>query len=451
MPYVPNTDRDREEMLAAIGAASVDELFADVPNDLRIDEAIDIPGPLAELELVRHMRKLAAMNRTGEGVISFLGGGVYDCVTPAAVGHVTGMPQFFTAYTPYQAEASQGTLQSIYEFQSLVARLTGLPAANASMYDGASAAAEACLMAAGIRRRKKILVSATTNPALRAVTKTYLGSSDVEIVELPSDGGATDLEALREGLPGAAAVLVQHPNFFGLLEPVDEIGRLARESETLLIASVDPVSLAVLRPPGEYGAEIAVGEGQCLGSPVGFGGPLLGFMATTEKHLRRLPGRIIGGAVDCSGRRGYVMTLQTREQHIRRERATSNICTNEGLVALAATVYLSLLGKEGFHELALQLGSKARYAADALAAVPGVSLRFARPFFREFVIELPADASWVKRELSKIGIWPGLKCSCYYEDMENCLLVTISERHTRDDIDSLASGLEAILSAGGQS
>ncbi len=449
MPYVPNTDRDRRAMLDTIGAASVDELFADVPAELRTSGDLDVPGPLSELELLRHMRKLASANRTTDDVVSFLGGGVYDTVVPSAVRHITGLPHFYTAYTPYQAEASQGTLQSIYEFQSLIARLTGLPVANASMYDGASAAAEACVAALAVTRKRKILLSATTNPALRAVTKTYLGASGAEVVELPSRDGVTDVDVLGDALGDAAAVVVQHPNFFGLLEPVAEIGERVSESSALLVSSVDPISLALLAPPSAYGAEIAVGEGQCLGAPVAFGGPLLGFMATTRKHVRRLPGRIIGGATDDEGRRGYIMTLQTREQHIRREKATSNICTNQGLVALGATVYLSLLGKAGLRELAVQLASKARYAADALSHVRGVKLRFDGPFFREFVVELPFDAARTKCELSKIAIWPGINCGCYYDDMKNCLLVTVSERHTREDIDTLASALEAIIATGG--
>ncbi len=451
MPYVPNTDRDREEMLREIGVGSVEELFAAVPKGLRESVELDVPGPLSEAELVRHMKRLASMNRTTDDVVSFLGGGVYDHTVPAVVRYVMGMPQFYTAYTPYQAEASQGTLQSIYEFQSLICRLTGLGVANASMYDGASAAAEACLMALAITRRNKILVAGTAGPSLRAVVATYLEASDIEIVELPMAGGVTDVSAVDAHLEGAAVLLVQHPNFFGLLEPVDELSVKCADAGVLLVASVDPLSLAVLKPPSDYGAAIAVGEGQSLGSPVGYGGPLLGFMAADKKYLRRMPGRIIGATKDTMGRRGFVMTLQTREQHIRRAKATSNICTNEGLVALGAAVHLSLLGKNGFRELALQVTSKAHYAALALAAVAGVDLRFEGPFFREFVIDLPVPARRVKEELGRVGIWPGISCGCYYDDMENSLLVSVTERHTREDIDSLASGLEAVISPGGSS
>ena len=451
MPYVSNTDRDREDMLREIGVSSIEDLFADVPLELRAKAELDVPGPLSEAELVRHMRRLASMNRTADDVVSFLGGGIYDHTVPAVVRYVTSMPQFYTAYTPYQAEASQGTLQSIYEFQSLICRLTGMDVANASMYDGASSSAEACLMAVGIKRRNKVLVAGTAGPSLRAVVATYLEASDIEIVELPMTGGVTDTTALEMHLEGAAVLVVQHPNFFGMLEPVESLSAMCEAAGALLVASVDPLSLAVLKPPSDYGAAIAVGEGQSLGSPVGFGGPLLGFMSARREYVRRMPGRIIGATTDTEGRRGYVMTLQTREQHIRRQKATSNICTNEGLIALAATVYLSLLGKKGFRELAVQVTSKAHYAAEALASVDGVGLRFDGPFFREFVVDLPMSAHRVKEELGRVGIWPGISCGCYYGDMDRSLLVSVSERHTREDIDSLASGIEAVVSAGGTS
>lgn len=445
MPYVPNTDRDREEMLASIGVASIDDLFPGVPTELRFEGALDVPGPMSELEVERHVRSLAGRNKTERDVLSFMGGGVYAHAVPSVVRHVTSMPQFSTAYTPYQAEASQGTLQSIYEFQTLIARLTGLEVANASLYDGASAVAEAALLAIGATRRRRVVVSSGLNPQARAVLSTYLSALDVEIADVPLSQGVTDLEALAGACEGAAAVIVQHPNFFGLLEPAREIADAARAVGGLSIASVDPISLAILKCPGDYGFDVAVGEGQPLGSPPGFGGPLLGFMATTRKHVRRLPGRIVGATADAEGRRGYVMTLQTREQHIRREKATSNICTNQALVALAATVYVSLLGPTGLRELATQIASKARYAASALEGVEGVRLRFKAPFFREFVLELPVPATVVKGDLFEAGIRPGISCGCYYEGFENCLLVSITERHSRQDIDTLASALGAVL------
>jgi len=436
-------------MLREIGADSLDDLFADIPPALRHDGALDVPGPLSEQELRRHMTKLASMNRTGADVLSFLGGGVYDTYVPSAVSHVTGMPQFYTAYTPYQAEVSQGTLQAIYEFQTLIARLTAMEIANASLYDGASAMAEAALLAIGATRRNRLVVAGTVSPAFRAVLRTYVSSLGVEVVELPFGEGSTDTDALESSAEGAAAVLVQHPNFFGALEPMAEIGQVASAAGAMLVAIVDPLSLAVLSPPGEYGADVAVGEGQPLGAPMGYGGPLLGFMATRRQHVRRMPGRIIGATRDHEGRRGYVMTLQTREQHIRREKATSNICTNQALVALGATVYLSLLGERGLRELALRVASTAHYAAGALSRIDGVSLRFDRPFFREFVVELPFDAHRAKAELAEAGIWPGISCGCYYEGMDDCLLVSVSERHDKHDIDTLASAVEAIAAQGG--
>jgi glycine dehydrogenase subunit 1 len=448
MPYVPNTDRDREAMLRTIGASSVEDLFAAVPRGLRFRGSLDVPGPLSEIELVRHVSGLAAMNRVPGDVVSFLGGGFYDHAVPAAVRHVTRLPHFYTAYTPYQAEVSQGTLQAIYEFQSLVARLTGMDAANASMYDGASAAAEACLMAlAAGGERRRIVVSGVVSPSTRAVVRTYLEATGAEVVEVPHRRGLTDLDELRRALPGASGLLFQQPNHFGLLAPAADLAAAAREAGAFVAVSVDPVSLALLAPPGSYGADAAVGEAQSLGSPTGFGGPLLGFMAVRKANVRRLPGRIIGATVDARGRRGYVMTLQTREQHIRREKATSNICTNEGLVALAATVYLSLLGERGFRELAVQVASKARYAAGVLEQVPGVRLAFRGPFFREFVVELPMDVQAVVTELARAAIWPGIPLGASFPGMERCLLVSLTEQHTRDDIDSLASALAAVIAS----
>jgi glycine dehydrogenase subunit 1 len=448
MPYIPNTDRDREEMLRTIGASSVEDLFAAVPRGLRFRGPLDVPGPLSEIELVRHVSALAGMNRVQGDVTSFLGGGFYDHAVPAAVRHVTGLPHFYTAYTPYQAEVSQGTLQAIYEFQSLVTRLTGMDAANASMYDGASAAAEACLMALGAGGdRRRIVVSSVVSPSTRAVVRTYLEATGAEVVEAPHRRGVTDIEGLRGLLPGASGFLFQQPNHFGLVEPAADLAAAAREAGAFVTVSADPLSLALLAPPGSYGADAAVGEAQSLGSPMGFGGPLLGFMAVRKAHVRRMPGRIIGATVDARGRRGYVMTLQTREQHIRREKATSNICTNEGLVALAATVYLSLLGEQGLRELALQVASKAHYAAGVLEQVPGVRLAFRGPFFREFVVELPMRAQAAVSELAKAAIWPGIPLGASFAGMERCLLVSPTEQHTRDDIDSLASALAAIIAS----
>jgi glycine dehydrogenase subunit 1 len=430
-------------MLRAIGVSSLDELFSTIPREFRMEGELRVPGPLSEPELDRHMRRLASRNRTTDDVVSFLGGGVYDHSVPSVVRHVTGMPQFYTAYTPYQAEASQGTLQSIYEFQSLVCGLTGLDVANASMYDGASAAAEACLMAIGITRRRKVLVARSANPALRSVSSTYLAASDVEIVEVPfTSSGVTDASALHDALDDAAVFVVQHPNFFGLTEPVDELSSLCEAAGTLLVASVDPLSLAVLKPPSEYGAAIAVGEGQSLGSPVSYGGPLLGFMAAGRKHIRRMPGRIIGETVDADGRRGYVMTLQTREQHIRREKATSNICTNQGLLALRASAYLAALGPQGLRETAQLCLRKAHYAADRISQVAGVSPRFDRPFFKEFTVKVPGDVPALLSRLDGAGYHAGLALGRWYPHLADCMSVAVTERRARQEIDGLAAAME---------
>lgn len=445
MPYVSNTDRDREEMLRTVGVSSIEDLLASIPGEMRLSGALDIPGPMSELALARHVAELASLNAPPRDVISFLGGGVYDHAMPAVVKHVTGMPQFYTAYTPYQAEASQGTLQTIYEYQTLVARLTGMEVANASMYDGASAAAEAALMSLGMSARTGVIVSESVSPAVRSVVRTYLCASGSGVQEVPARQGVTDLSALGPELPRAACLLVQQPNYFGLIEPMQKICEAADAAGAHVVAVVDPVSLALLAPPGEYGATIAVGEGQRLGSAVGFGGPLLGFMAASRRHIRELPGRIIGAATDARGRRGYVMTLQTREQHIRRGKATSNICTNQALNALAAAVYLCALGKEGLRELATQIVARAHYAASSIAGIEGARMRFPGRFFGEFVVQFDSTARVVVDRVAQAGIWPGIDLGRHYPGMDDCLLVSVTELHTRADIDSLVCALEAAI------
>ncbi|MBD3367913.1 MAG: aminomethyl-transferring glycine dehydrogenase subunit GcvPA [Candidatus Eisenbacteria bacterium] len=449
MPYLPHTDADRAEMLREIGVSSFEDLLESIPTDLRMTGELDIPGPFSEEEIGRHLGKLAAGNRGANCLLSFAGGGIYDHHVPAVVRTITSMPQFYTAYTPYQAEVSQGTLQSIYEFQTMIARLTGLDVANASLYDGASATAEAALMGLDVTRGARVLVPATVSPHVKRVLRTYLASSAADLREVPTRDGRIDVAALSGEISENDVVIVQHPNALGLLESVNDVGELAERAGALLVASVDPLSLAVLRPPADYGAAIAVGEGQCLGSAPSYGGPLLGFLAAERRHIRRMPGRIIGATVDHDGRRGYVMTLQTREQHIRRARATSNICTNQGLVALAAAVYMSLLGRNGFRETAVHVMSKAHYAADAITQHTGLSLAFPGPFFREFVVEMPRPASVIRSELSRDGICPGVDCGTYDPALERCLLVSVTERHTREDVDTLASALGAAAAEGG--
>ncbi len=444
MAYLPHTDADRREMLAALGLRDVEELFAEVPPEVRLGRPLDLPPALAEPEALALLRRLAACNADPDRHACFLGGGAYDHHVPAAVVHLLSRGEFLTSYTPYQAEISQGTLQAIYEFQSLVCALTGLDAANASLYDGASALAEAALLACRATGRRRLLVSATVNPAYRQVLRTYAAGPGLPVEEVPAREGVTDTGALAAALARgepAAAVLLQEPNFFGALEPVREASDLARRQGALFVASVDPVSLGLLAPPGEYGADVAVGEGQALGCGLSFGGPYLGFMAVREAYLRQLPGRVVGATVDARGRRGFTLTLQAREQHIRRERATSNICTNQALMALAATIHLSLLGPAGLRRLGELCLEKAHYAAERLTAVPGVSLAWERPFFKEFALRLPRPAREVRAALAARGFLVGPVAPAEGEDL---LLVAVTEKRTRAEIDGLAAALEEV-------
>ena len=443
-PYLPNTEADRRRMLEELGLGSVEELFADIPEAVRFRGEMKLPAALSEPELLTHLRRLADRNAAATQWTLFLGGGAYDHFIPSVVGHVLGRSEFYTAYTPYQPEVSQGVLQSIYEYQTLIVRLTGMDVSNASMYDGPSALAEAALIACAATRRTKVVVPATVHPEARETLRTYTVGQRVEIITVPFDPktGRTDLAQLERCVDDAtAAVLLAHPNFFGCLEEPDEFARLAHAKGALLIACVDPISLAVLKPPGAYGADIAVGEGQALGNPLSFGGPYLGFLATTEKLVRRMPGRIAGATVDQDGDRGFVLTLQTREQHIRREKATSNICSNEALCALAACVYLCTLGKEGLVEVARLCVEKAHYAREALTAVAGYSAPFSAPFFKEFVEKGPGGAREANRRLAgaKILVGPGLER--LYPELEGCFLVAVTEKRTRAEIDAMARGL----------
>ena len=359
-PYIPNTRDDEKRMLEAIGVESICDLFNDIPKDLQLNRDLNLKPSMSELEVMNYMKKLASQNKTVNDLTCFLGAGAYDHYIPTVVGHVTGRSEFYTSYTPYQAEISQGTLQYIFEFQSLIAEVTGMEVANASLYDGGTAIAEAAFMASSISRKKKIIISETVNPQYREVLTTYAHLQDLEIVEVKMDEGSTDLEDLKAKVDGdTAAVVVQNPNFFGVIENMEEVEKITHsEKKALLINSIDPISVGILKTPGEIGADIVVGEGQALGIPLGYGGPYLGFMATTKKHMRKLPGRVVGQTIDTHGERSFVLTLQAREQHIRREKATSNICSNQGLNTLAATVYLSTLGKEGLKQVAIQATHK---------------------------------------------------------------------------------------------
>jgi glycine dehydrogenase subunit 1 len=446
MNFIPNTDHDRRRMLEAIGVKSIAELFTDIPDEVRLQREMDLPPGLSEPELYQHLLKLAAGNAGPDQYVSFLGAGAYDHYVPAVVGHVTGRSEFYTAYTPYQPEVSQAVLQSIFEYQTMVCELTGMAVSNASMYDGATAMAEAALIACAQTRRRKVVVAKTVHPEYRAVLATYAVGSDLEVVEVGFDAaaGTASLGALEAAVSGAACVLVQHPNFFGCLEEVDALAALTHKQQALLVVAVEPVSLGVLRPPASYGADIVVGEGQGLGIPQSFGGPYLGFFAVTEKLMRRLPGRVVGLTTDVRGQRGFVLTLQTREQHIRREKATSNICSNQALCALAATVYLSWLGKEGIGELARHCLQKAAYARGRITSVTGFSPAFTAPHFKEFAIKCGPGARRVVDQLIGQRVLAGYPVGRDYPELEDVLLVAVTEKRSRADIEALVSGLEGL-------
>ncbi|HJZ61291.1 MAG TPA: aminomethyl-transferring glycine dehydrogenase subunit GcvPA [Miltoncostaeaceae bacterium] len=442
--YLSTTPDDRARMLDAIGAASVDELFADVPDGLRLRAPLALPPALSEPELFDHLAALAGANVGQDGELSFLGFGMYDHYVPAIVDAITSRGEFLTAYTPYQPEISQGTLQAIFEFQTAICELTGLDVSNASMYDGATAAVEAVVMASGQTGRKRVLLPDAVHPEVRAVLATYAPGLELELVALPLRDGRTDPAEVEGALDAdVACVVLQHPNALGLLEDAPRIGAACRAAGALLVASVDPTSLGVLAPPGAYGAALAVGEGQAFGNGASYGGPTFGFLACSEDLLRRLPGRLVGETQDVEGRRGYVLAFQTREQHIRREKATSNICTNHALNALAGIVHMSWLGKRGIVELGHLLLQRARYARDRLAQVPGVEAAFDAPHFKEVVMRLPEPGDACQAALAAEGINPGHPLGHHFPGLEDCIQVAVTERRSRADIDRLVAALEA--------
>lgn len=447
MPYVLNTPADVAAMLQAIGVSSIDELFAPVPPDVRLGRPLDVPAALGEMELTAHVAALAKKNRAAGEAVCFLGGGSYDHFIPAVVDAIAGRSEFYTAYTPYQAEASQGSLQAFFEYQTLICELAGLDVANASLYEGGSAVAEAVLMALhATGRHGDVVVPETVHPEYRQVLATYLTNLGVKLVTLPCPAGFLDPDDLKRAVSDqTAAVVVQHPNFFGHLEEAAEVTRIAREKGALAVASFDPIGTGLLKRPGEYGADIAVAEGQCLGTPMGYGGPYLGVMACRSEFVRKLPGRLVGQTVDRDGKRCWVLTLQTREQHIRRDKATSNICTNQGLFALRATVYLAALGPQGLKETAELCLRKAHYAADQLSALPGVSVAFGRPFFKEFAVRLPGDVPGLLKKLQAQGYFAGLHAGRWYPGLKNVLTVAVTEKRTKAEIDGLAAAVRAAI------
>lgn len=437
--YIPNTNADKAEMLAALGIQSVDELFGYIPEDVRLDREPDLPGPLSELELMAHMKRLAGENASTGQYACFLGAGVYDHYIPSLVSHVLSRQEFYTSYTPYQPEISQGMLQAIFEYQTMICEITGMDVTNASMYDGATAVAEAAFIAVNSTKRNEVLVSQSVHPEYRKVLATYARFRGVKVREIGLKDGVTAMEELEDMLTGdTAAVIVQSPNFFGLIEDMKEIPELAHRAGALAIACVDPISLGMLKPPGEYGFDIAVGDGQALGNPMSYGGPHLGFLAVVKDLMRKMPGRIVGQTNDQEGRRGFVLTLQAREQHIRREKAVSNICSNHALNALAAAVYLTVLGKEGLREVAAQCMQKAHYACDRLVATGRFERAFSGPYFKEFVLKSSEPVKEINKRLLENKIIGGLDLGALYPDMNNCWLTAVTEKRTGREIDKMA-------------
>jgi glycine dehydrogenase subunit 1 len=446
LPFIPHTEAERREMLAAVGAGSLDELFAHVPDEVKLGRDLDLPAALSEAELTRRAAELAARNCDPAGLTLFVGAGAYDHLVPAALDELVGRPEFYTAYTPYQPEVSQGLLQSIFEYQTMVASLCGLHVANASLYEGATAVYEAALLAVRATRRWRVLVDGALNPRYRELLAAYASNMGMEVVEVPHVSGASDLEGLAAKVEkGVAAAVVQSPNFFGRVCDTSELAARLHENKALLIVCANPLALAVLRPPGEMGADIACGEAQPLGLALNGGGPYLGFIAATEKLQRKLPGRLVGQTTDGEGRRGFVLTLQAREQHIRREKATSNICSNQALCALQAGVFLALVGRAGLRDMALQCVAKTAYAKKRLAELPGCSLPFDGPGFHEFVLEVPGPAEEVYAALLGRGLVPGLPLSRRFPELERHLLVCVTEKRTREEIDRLVAELGSEL------
>ncbi len=442
--YIPASEADRRAMLRAIGRRSIDELFASIPANLRVRGDLEIPGPRSEMELLTDLKTMAAGNRPIEAGDQFLGGGAYRHYIPSVVDHLIGRTEFYSSYTPYQPEISQGTLQAIFEYQTLICQLTELDLSNASMYDGASALAEAVLMAERVKKRGRVVVADAVHPEYLEVVRTYLSSMEIslEVFGHGEDGKGDPAMARRALGEGASALVVQHPNFFGCLEEVEAFAAEARTAGAALIVVVtEPVALGLLKGPGAQGADIVVGEAQSFGVPLSFGGPYLGFLAARQPYLRSIPGRLVGETRDLEGRRGYVLTLSTREQHIRRDKATSNICTNEGLCAMQASIFMAILGREGLRDLARHNHAKAVYARERIGGASGCRIVHDAPMFNEFVVRLPIDAQEAVDSLGQSGIMPGIPLSRYFEGRDRDLLVCATEINPRTAIDRLVDAL----------
>jgi glycine dehydrogenase subunit 1 len=435
MNYTPHTDADVQHMLQTIGLDSTDDLFKPIPESLRL-KALDLAPGISEMEVLQVVDGLAAQIAAQAPALSFLGGGAYDHFSPTVVDAMISRGEFFTAYTPYQPEVSQGTLRAIFEFQTMMCELTGMEAANASMYDGSSALAEAVLMSVRINGGSRVLLPRSLHPFYKQVIETYVKGINLEFVEIPwTETGGMDIDVLKSEMnENTAAVVVQNPNFLGVLEALDEIGDVVTPSKAAFVACVNPISLGVIRPPGDFGADIVVGDGQPLGLPLAYGGPYVGFFTSRDEHLRKMPGRICGQTTDVDGKRGFVLTLQTREQHIRREKATSNICTNQTLCATAVTVYLAALGPQGMRDVGELNWNRSHQALDGLLALDGVSSKFSGPVFNEFVVEVDGKASEVLGRLREQGISAGIDLGRFYPELDNCILTCVTEMKTEADI-----------------
>lgn len=443
MPFIPQTEDQQQKMLKEIGAASIDRLFDDIPEEFRLKK-LNIPAGMSEQETKAHLQKLAHQNNAD--LVSFLGCGFYDHFIPAAVDALSSRSEFYTAYTPYQPEASQGLLQTIFEYQTAICRLTGMDASNASLYDGGSAIFEAVTMAIRITGRNKVVVDTGVNPIYRKMLYSYTRNLAIDFVEVDILNRQVDRDKIIAEIDEkCAAVVLQNPNFFGTVDDFTDIASAAKSKGCLTLISVYPISLGLLKSPASMGADIVTGEGQSLGMPLSFGGPYLGFIACAKQHVRRMPGRIVGRTKDAKGRDGFVLTLQAREQHIRREKATSNICSNEALCAARAVMYLALLGKQGLADLALSCARKAEYAKSVLDNVKGIEVKKDAPAFNEFVIALPRNADDIATALLKKGFAPGFPLGRYYKGMDNLLLVAVTEKRTQNEIEQFAKALETVL------
>jgi len=441
--YCPHTPEEIQEMLSVIGVASVEDLFVPIPSELRA-KSFNLPAGMSEFETYDRMQAIAGDNT--QGVTNFIGGGFYDHIIPAVVDHLSGRAEFYTAYTPYQPECSQGTLQALFEYQTAICRLTGLDVSNASLYDGGTACAEAAMMALRVTGRTKIVVDGCVSPFSRQVLKTYLFNQDVEVVEIAPQDGLLDRAGLAALLDDSvAAVLVQNPNFFGSIEDFTALADQVHGVGALLIGSIYPISLGIVKSPNEMGIDIAVGDGQSLGNPLSFGGPSFGYIAAKKKLIRNMPGRIVGETVDRNGKRGYVLTLQAREQHIKRHKATSNICSNQGLCALRGLIFLSSVGKEGLADLARLNRDKAEYAKEQLTKIPGVSVLQSAATFNEFTLVLPKNAAAVVTGLLAQDIAAGVPLGQYYKGLDTCMVVTVTEKRTKKEIDMFVKELEVAL------